>query len=433
MTSSDWLAVLAIAISFLVSVALLAIESALARASRPRLYAQGEDGDAKAAAAAALLEQRDTVVSALRLANLGVTIFATASATSVLDDRWGKPGVLAAVAIGLVVFGLARGLSRAIPARDPNRVTKAIAGPMARLAALMVPVAAIPDAVGRLALCAFNDRTPAPASDDAGTEELRGAVDLLHRAGSVVKEDRDMLGGLLALKDLEVSDVMIHRTKMVAVDIATPTADIIRQVLASPHTRIPVYRERQENIVGVLHTKTLLRALAQTGNDAEGIDVASLLMPPWYVPDTTTLEEQLRAFRKRRMHLAFVVDEYGEVMGIVTLEDILEEIVGDISDEHDLPVSGIRPRPDGSVTVEGAVPVRDLNRRMAWRLPESAATTIAGLVIHEAGIIPEPGQTFTFHGFRFRILRKSRNRITLLKVTPLPATQAPSTRTTHAA
>ncbi|NJL50872.1 MAG: CBS domain-containing protein, partial [Blastochloris sp.] len=334
------------------------------------------------------------------------------------------------------VFGLARGLSRAIPGRDPNRVTKIIAGPMAKLAALLVPIAAIPDTIGRLALFPLSDRTAAPAKDDTGTEELRGAVDLLHRAGSVVKEDRDMLGGLLALKELEVSDVMIHRTKMVAVDIATPTADIIRQVLASPHTRIPVYRERPENIVGVLHTKTLLRALAHigdtstSGSDAGRIDVASLLMPPWYVPDTTTLEEQLRAFRKRRMHLAFVVDEYGEVMGIVTLEDILEEIVGDISDEHDLPVSGIRPRADGSVTVEGAVPVRDLNRRMAWRLPESAATTIAGLVIHEAGIIPEPGQTFTFHGFRFRILRKSRNRITLLKVMPLPAIQAPATQAT---
>ncbi|ALK08093.1 HlyC/CorC family transporter [Blastochloris viridis] len=421
MTNGDSLAIAAIALCFLVSVALLAMESALMRASRARLYAQGEDGDRKAAAAAALLERRDVVVSALRLANLGATIFATASATTVLDDRWGKPGVLAAVAIGLVVFGLARGLSRAIPARDPNRIAKIIAGPMAKVAALIVPIAAIPDAAGRFALFPFHDRTPVSTNDDTGTEELRAAVDLLHREGSVVKEDRDMLGGLLALKVLEVSDVMIHRTKMIAVDIATPPADIVHQVLVSPHTRLPVFRERPENIVGVLHTKTLLRALAQAGNDIDRIDVASLLMPPWYVPDTTTLEEQLRAFRKRRMHLAFAVDEYGEVMGIVTLEDILEEIVGDISDEHDLPVAGIRPRSDGSVTVEGAVPVRDLNRRMAWRLPESAATTIAGLVIHEAGIIPEPGQTFTFHGFRFRILRKSRNRITLLRVAPLPA------------
>jgi Mg2+/Co2+ transporter CorB len=423
MTHSDGLAIAAILICFVVSVALLAIESALTRASRPRLHAQGEAGDAKAAAAAALLEQRDILVSALRLANLGATVFATASATTVLDDRWGKPGVLAAVAIGLVVFGLARGLSRAIPARDPNRVAKVVAAPAAKLVAVVVPIAAVLDAIGRLALCPFDRRTPSPAREADGTEELRGAVDLMHREGAVVKEDRDMLGGLLALKELEVSDVMIHRTKMVAVDIEIPPAEIVRAVLASPHTRVPVYRQRAENIVGVLHTKSLLRALVQADNDASRIDIASLLLPPWYVPGTTALEEQLRAFRRRRMHLAFAVDEYGEVMGIVTLEDILEEIVGDISDEHDLPASGIRLRGDGSVTVEGMVPVRDLNRRMGWRLPEQAATTIAGLVIHESGIIPEPGQTFTFHGFRFRILRKSRNRITLLRVASLAAGQ----------
>lgn len=204
MTNGDSLAIAAIALCFLVSVALLAMESALMRASRARLYAQGEDGDRKAAAAAALLERRDVVVSALRLANLGATIFATASATTVLDDRWGKPGVLAAVAIGLVVFGLARGLSRAIPARDPNRIAKIIAGPMAKVAALIVPIAAIPDAAGRFALFPFHDRTPVSTNDDTGTEELRAAVDLLHREGSVVKEDRDMLGGLLALSLIHI-------------------------------------------------------------------------------------------------------------------------------------------------------------------------------------------------------------------------------------
>jgi Mg2+/Co2+ transporter CorB len=137
------------------------------------------------------------------------------------------------------------------------------------------------------------------------------------------------------------------------------------------------------------------------------------------VPDIRPLSEQLKAFRRRKTHFALVVDEYGEVMGLVTLEDIIEEIVGDISDEHDVAMTGVRPAIDGSVTVDGAVPIRDLNRAMDWNLPDEEATTIAGLVIHEAQLIPEAGQTFTFHGFRFQVLRKSRNRITAMKITPL--------------
>ena len=145
----------------------------------------------------------------------------------------------------------------------------------------------------------------------------------------------------------------------------------------------------------------------------------AIARPPWFVPDIRPLSEQLKAFRRRKTPFALVVDEYGEVMGLVTLEDILEEIVGDISDEHDVVVPGVRPQPDGSVNVDGGVPIRDLNRAMDWSLPDDEATTIAGLVIHEARSIPEPGQTFTFHGFRFRVLRRERNRITALRITPL--------------
>jgi Mg2+/Co2+ transporter CorB len=200
--------------------------------------------------------------------------------------------------------------------------------------------------------------------------------------------------------------------------------------LASAYTRLPIWRGTPENIVGVIHAKDLLRELDAVGVDESKIDVGAIALEPWFVPDTTSLADQLKAFRKRKTHFALVVDEYGEVMGLVTLEDIIEEIVGDISDEHDVSVSGLRAQADGSVTVDGGVPIRDLNRAMDWNLPDEEATTIAGLVIHEAQLIPEPGQTFTFYGFRFQVLRKTRNRITALKVTPLkrsetkPAEQA---------
>jgi Mg2+/Co2+ transporter CorB len=251
-------------------------------------------------------------------------------------------------------------------------------------------------------------------------EELRGAVDLLHHEGGVEKQDRDMLSGLLDLRDLTVSDVMVHRTEMVTVCADDPPEQVVKEVLEAEVTRIPLWQGKPENIIGILHAKDLLRAIQAAGGELAKIDVTAIARPPWFVPDIRPLSEQLKAFRRRKTHFALVVDEYGEVMGLVTLEDILEEIVGDITDEHDVAVPpGVRPQPDGSVNIDGGVPIRDLNRAMEWNLPDDEATTIAGLVIHEARSIPEPGQTFTFHGFRFRVLRRDRNRITALRITPL--------------
>jgi Mg2+/Co2+ transporter CorB len=190
-------------------------------------------------------------------------------------------------------------------------------------------------------------------------------------------------------------------------------------VLSAPVTRVPLWRDTQENIIGILHAKDLLHALRAADGDADKVDLAKIARAPWFVPEIRPLSEQLKAFRRRKTPFAMVVDEYGEMMGIVTLEDILEEIVGDITDEHDVAVPGVRPQPDGSVNVDGAVPIRDLNRVMEWNLPDEEATTIAGLVIHEARLIPEPGQSFTFHGFRFRVLRRERNRLTALRIIPV--------------
>jgi Mg2+/Co2+ transporter CorB len=229
-----------------------------------------------------------------------------------------------------------------------------------------------------------------------------------------------MFGGLLDLRELQVSDVMVHRTEMVMINADLPPEELVREVLASEYTRIPLWREKPENIIGVLHAKDLLRAIRTADGDTDKIDVSTIALPPWFVPEMRSVSEQLKAFRRRKTHFALVVDEYGEVEGIVTLEDILEEIVGDISDEQDVVVAGVRAQPDGSVVVDGSVPIRDLNRAMDWNLPDEEATTIAGLVIHEARSIPERGQSFTFHGFRFRVLRRERNRITALRIVAVP-------------
>jgi Mg2+/Co2+ transporter CorB len=247
-------------------------------------------------------------------------------------------------------------------------------------------------------------------------EELRGTVAVLHREGSFVKQDRDRVGGLLDLAELEVSDIMVHRTAMRLVNADNPPDAVVREILQSPYTRIPLYRETTDNIVGVVHAKDLLRALHDVGNDPARIDITKVATKPWFVPDTTSLHDQLNAFLRRKAHVAIVVDEYGEVEGLVTLEDIIEEIVGEIADEHDVPVQGVKKEADGSIVVDGSVPIRDLNRALDWTLPDEEATTIAGLVIHETQSIPEEKQAFTFHGKRFIVMKREKNRIVKLRI-----------------
>ncbi|PPJ45362.1 hypothetical protein C0075_06260 [Rhizobium sp. KAs_5_22] len=252
----------------------------------------------------------------------------------------------------------------------------------------------------------------------SGYDDLEEALQLVHRDTHLDKADRDRLGGVLDLGELEVSDIMIHRTAMRAVNADEPPEVAVRAVLESPYTRMPLWRGSTDNIIGVVHAKDLLRALAEPDVQPGNLDLVKIAQKPWFVPDTTNLKDQLAAFLRRKMHFAVVVDEYGEVQGLVTLEDIIEEIVGDISDEHDLEIQGVRQEADGSIVVDGAVPIRDLNRALDWSLPDEEATTIAGLVIHESKSIPEERQAFTFYGKRFIVMKREKNRITKLRIRP---------------
>ncbi|SJM31327.1 HlyC/CorC family transporter [Mesorhizobium delmotii] len=267
-------------------------------------------------------------------------------------------------------------------------------------------------------LAAFGYQLQRIEPQHSNHDEARGAVDDFRRDGQVVREDRARIGRLSDLDELEVSDVMVHRTNMRSVNADNPPEAVVREILQSPHTRLPLWKGSLDNIVGVLHAKDLLRALNDVGNDFSQIDVMKIATKPWFVPDTTTLQEQLNAFLRRKAHFAIVVDEYGEVEGLVTLEDIIEEIVGEIADEHDIDMQGVKQEADGSVVVDGTVSIRDLNRALDWNLPDEEATTIAGLVIHETQLIPDEKQAFTFHGKRFVVMKRDKNRIARLRIRP---------------
>ncbi len=422
LTTNPWIALCVVVVFLCLSAFFSGSETALTAASRARMHALETGGDPRAAIVNRLLSARERLIGALLVGNNIVNVGVSAFATVVLVGFFGDAGALYArlrLSVVLIIFGEVTPKTLAIV--KPDQVALTVARPVFWAVRLFTPIVLAVEAIVRLILRLFGVHIGANQSMLTAHEEIKGTVDLLHKEGGVIKADRDMLGGLLDLRDLTVEDVMIHRTKMRTIDIDLPPAELVREVLASPYTRMPLWRGTPENIVGILHAKDLLRALDAAGGDPGKLNMQQIAFSPWFVPVNTSLAEQLKAFLAKKTHFALAVDEYGEVMGLVTLEDILEEIVGDIKDEHDIAVQGLRPQPDGGVVVDGSVPIRDVNRAMDWSLPDEEATTIAGLVIHEARLIPEAGQAFTFYGFRFEVLRRARNRVTSLKITPVKA------------
>ncbi len=395
-------------------------ETALTAASRARMHHLSENGNRRARTVQKLTDNRERLIGAILLGNNLVNILASAIATSLFILFFGDAGVVYAT---LVMTALVLIFSEVMPKTyaitNTDRTALAVAPIIRWVVLAFAPMTATVAFVARRALALFGLSTDGAEHALSAHDELRGAIDLHHREGQFIKRDRDMLGGILDLSELEVAEIMVHRKNMTMVDADLPPSEIIQQVMHSPHTRIPLWQDDPENIVGILHAKDLLRAIASDKAVLETLDILALTTKPWFIPDSTSVQGQLNAFLRKKVHFSLVVDEYGGLMGLVTLEDILEEIVGDIADEHDIDPTDLHREADGSVHIDGTVTIRDLNRAMEWSLPDDEAITIAGLVIHEAQTIPEKGQAFTFHGFRFLIEDKQRNQLTRLCVRPI--------------
>lgn len=413
-------------ISILVIVVLLtmsaffsASETALTAASRPLMHQLEQDGHVRARAVNRLLAGKERLIGAILLGNNLVNIMASSIATSVLIGMFGDSGVAYATA-GMTVIVLIFGeiLPKTYAIHNANSLAQALSRPLQLLVTVLAPIVAAIQAVLNGVLWLFGAKFTSRADLGTALTELRGAIEM--HTTEEVKRERAMLRSILDLDDVEVAEVMTHRKSVATIDAGLPPSRIVDEVLESSYTRIPLWHGDPDNIIGVINAKVLLRAVRAHAGEIDSLDIAALVSKPWFVPDSTSLLDQLQAFRERREHFAMVVDEYGTLMGVVTLEDILEEIVGDITDEHDIAVTGVRPQPDGSYIVSGNVTLRDLNREFDWRLPDEEATTIAGLVLHESRQIPEVGQAFLFHGFRFEVLRRQRNQLTAIKVTPPP-------------
>ena len=413
------MAVVTIFLLLLVSAFFSSAETGMTATSRARLTELERRGSWRASLVLNLTKTRERLIGAILLGNNVANITASAVATAILIKTFGDSGAVIASAVMTVlvlIFGEVMPKTYAIA--YPDRIALAVAPVMRVLVAVFGPVVIAVEYVVKNVLRVFGVNVSNVKDILSAHDELRGTIDLHYKEGSFITQDRNMLGGILDLQDLEVLDAMIHRTKMVSIDASDTTERIVKQVLKSGHTRFPVWKVKQDNIVGILHAKNLFAALQENDGDSTKIKIEDVMNPSWFVPDTRPLADQLKAFLRRKTHFAIVVDEYGEVQGLITLEDIIEEIIGDIKDEHDTVTSGIKQQEDGSYIVEGTVPLRDLNRAFNWNLPDEEATTIAGLVIHDARMIPEVGQVFNFHGFRLEVLKKRKHQVTSVKLTP---------------
>jgi Mg2+/Co2+ transporter CorB len=388
---------------------LSAAETAITGASRPRMHRLAQQGNKRAAMVNRLLDRKDETVSA------------------VLTGLFGAAGIVyATVAIGVMVVIFAEVMPKTWALLRADRVALMLAPSILFTLAVLRPMARGVAAISRFFLGLMNVRADRAHDAQEHSDLLRGAIEL-HGADltdEAAPAEKAMLRSVLDLGDRTVGDVMTHRGNVALIDAEQPIEAIVTQVLAAPFTRIPLYRGEADNVVGVMHAKDLFRAIKAAQNTGSEVRIDSVMTPPWFIPESTVLFDQLEAFRARHEHFAMVVDEYGALRGIVTLEDIIEEIVGDIEDEHDAIRRGVVKRDDGSLLCLGDVPIRDLNREFGWGLPEGVATTIAGLVLHEARRIPEVGQTYAFYGFRFEILKREGTRIAELRIVPPAAIQA---------
>ena len=423
-----WLTISAIFVLLLLSAFFSGSETALTAASRGKLQTQADKGSRGASRALSITEDNERLIGSVLLGNNLVNILATSLATALFTKLVGESSVaLATLVMTVLVLIFAEVLPKTYAITNAERAAASVSAPIALLVTILDPIVSSVRKLVRGILWLFGVRTSADEPILAVREEIAGAISLGHLEGVVQKEDRDRILGALDLSERTVEEIMLHRSSIEMINFNDKPKKILAQCMSSNHTRLPVYKDEPENIIGVVHAKDLARSMYAkiSGPDASlksllSLDISSVIMKPYFVPDTTALDEQMRQFLRRRTHFALVVDEYGSLEGLITLEDILEEIVGEIADEFD-PDSNelINADTDGVYELDGTMTIRDLNRAMDWNLPDEHANTLAGLVLHEAQMIPAVGQVFRFHGFRFEVAGRDANRITVIRVRPL--------------
>jgi Mg2+/Co2+ transporter CorB len=418
---------LTILVFLLMSAFFSAAETAMTAVSRARLYQLVMDGNRRAQLVSKLRREKESLIGTVLLGNNAVNIAASAIATSLSIQLFGSEGglVLVTVAMTLLVVIFTEVLPKTYAIQNAERVSLALSPALNILVKLLYPITRVIQIFIQMLLRLFGVDITKSNTLISATDVIRGTIELHHREGRMIKQDRDMLGSILDLDDIEVKDVMIHRkeVEIISADLSAP--ELIKQAVSTMHSRIPIWKGEPDNIVGLLHVKDLVKSMSGKLGTLATEDILSICHKPWFIPETTDLRSQLIAFRQRKQHMAMVVDEYGAWQGIITLEDIIEQIVGDIDDEHDISEKNIQKTAENVYLIAGNTPLRDINRQLDWNLPDDDASTLAGLLIHDAETIPNVGEHFFAHGFRFTVVEKDDTQVTLLRLEKLTEASLP--------
>lgn len=415
---------IAIFILLLISGFFSGSETGLTAASRAKIHKLKIEGSKRAKQVSILREDKERLIGAILLGNNLVNIAASTIATAVAIRLVGEGGVFyVTIIMTLLVLIFAEVMPKTYAIQNSEKVALGVAPIFMVLVKILAPITHTVQVIVNITM-RFLRLVPKEGEHKevvSAIDAIRGAIELHHHEGAVVKSYRDMLGGVLDLNEITVADVMIHRKQMWSLDIETSPEDLIHTALDGHHSRIPLWQDNHDNIVKILYVKNLVKTLKSYKGDIADLNIADIAVDPLFIPETTLLSDQLNAFRENRYRIAMVVDEYGDLQGLVTLEDILEEIVGLINDEHeaDTTLQGAVEEQEGVYRFPGNMPIRDINRELGWELPDDDATTVAGLVIFEAETIPEVGQSFEFHDYAFDVLEKEGNQLTVLRVSKI--------------
>lgn len=408
---------IAVVILMVISAMFACSETSIIAASRAKIHRMANEGNKRAKKLEKLLKIREKVISTMLVGNNAVNILASALATSALLRIFGDAGLLyATIGMTIIVLIFAEIAPKSFAMKSPDKIALFLAPLIDILVKILFPLThSIQKIVD--AFIKFFFKNSLEKSQDAELEEIRDTVDLKAKEGSIFKYDKDLLDGVLDLSDTEISEIMVHRKDIESINIDLPILKIINLALEISYTRIPLWRGNKENIVAILNVRKFLKALHLYKGNIEKFELTSVTSEPWFVPSSNSLRSQLFAFRKRKKRFSLVIDEYGSLLGLLTLEDILEEIVGEIKEQEDGAEINIIKIKSGSYKITGKTLIRDINKKLDWDILESdQAYNLAAFIINGLGRIPEEKENFAIDGFYFEILKRKNHDLILVKV-----------------
>lgn len=393
-------------------------ETGMMSLNRYRLKHLRKQNHRGARRASKLLDRPDRLIGLILIGNNAVNILASAIATVIAIRLWGDAGIaIATIALTLVILVFAEITPKTIAALHPERVAFPASVILLPLMKVMYPVVWLVNSVTNALLRLLGVDPAAAKEEHVSSEELRTIVT---EAGALIPpRHRGMLLNILDLEEVSVDDVMVPRNEVYGIDLDDSDEEILRCVQASNHTRLPVWRDDINNIVGVLHMRNISRIIDKQGLDRDALERE--MDKPYFIPESTPLHTQLVHFQKNKLRLAIVVDEYGEVMGIVALEDILEEIVGEFTSRMGDDNETIFAQRDGSYIIAGNANLREVNKSLDWQLPTDGPKTLSGLILEYLESFPDGNAGLAIAGYRFEILELQGNVIQAVRASPVKA------------